>query len=162
MSAHGIRSTWRPAGDAAEVRVEDVYDTGIDDLWDAVTSPERLARWIAVVEGDPVLGGTVTARFTSHWEGTGVIEVCDAPHRLRVRWDGDDSVMTAELSADGDRTRLVITDRGIPVDEVTHHTAGWHVHFEDLASVVAGREPGGWEARWRELIPQYVDQGPTA
>ena len=31
------------------VRVEDVYATGIDDLWEACTEPERLVRWIADV-----------------------------------------------------------------------------------------------------------------
>ncbi len=34
------------------VRVEDIYDTDINDLWDACTKPERLARWIAEVSGD--------------------------------------------------------------------------------------------------------------
>ena len=29
------------------VRVEDVYDTDIEDLWEACTDPARLARWIA-------------------------------------------------------------------------------------------------------------------
>ena len=32
------------------VRVEDVYDTDIADLWSAITEPDRLARWIATVE----------------------------------------------------------------------------------------------------------------
>ena len=27
------------------VRVEDVYDTDIDDLWSAITEPDRLAHW---------------------------------------------------------------------------------------------------------------------
>ena len=27
------------------VRVEDRYDTNIDDLWSALTQPSRLARW---------------------------------------------------------------------------------------------------------------------
>ena len=34
------------------VRIEDRYDTDIDDLWSAITSPDRLARWIGRVEGD--------------------------------------------------------------------------------------------------------------
>lgn len=33
--------------DRAAVRVEDTFTTGIDDLWDACTSPERLTRRIA-------------------------------------------------------------------------------------------------------------------
>ena len=28
------------------------YDTTVDDLWDAITTPERLARWFMPVEGD--------------------------------------------------------------------------------------------------------------
>ena len=34
------------------IRVEELYDTHIDDLWEACTDPERLARWIAEVSGD--------------------------------------------------------------------------------------------------------------
>ena len=40
------------------VRVEHVYDTDLDDLWSAITEPDRLARWVATVEGDLRLGGT--------------------------------------------------------------------------------------------------------
>ena len=44
------------------VRVEDVYDTDIADLWSAITEPDRLARWIATVEGDLRIGGMVQTR----------------------------------------------------------------------------------------------------
>ena len=37
----------RLGDDRGEVRVEDVYATDIDDLWEACTDPDRLARWIA-------------------------------------------------------------------------------------------------------------------
>ena len=53
------------------VRVEDLYDTDIDDLWQACTTPERLARWIARVDGDLRVGGTVQAVFTSTWDRSG-------------------------------------------------------------------------------------------
>jgi len=53
------------------VRVEDVYDTDIHDLWEACTTPERLARWIAEVSGDLRVGGTIHAVFTSTWTGPG-------------------------------------------------------------------------------------------
>ncbi len=33
-------------------RVEELYDTDIHDLWEACTSPERLARWLAYVTAD--------------------------------------------------------------------------------------------------------------
>ncbi|WP_237341115.1 SRPBCC domain-containing protein [Williamsia soli] len=34
------------------------YDTDIDDLWQACTTADRLARWFAPVTGDLELGGT--------------------------------------------------------------------------------------------------------
>ena len=36
-----------------------------DDLWEACTDPERLARWIAKVSGDLQVGGSIHAVFTS-------------------------------------------------------------------------------------------------
>ena len=34
------------------VRLDDRFDTDIDDLWSAITDPARLAQWHARVEGD--------------------------------------------------------------------------------------------------------------
>ena len=53
------------------VRVEDVYDTDVDDLWQACTTPERLARWIAEVSGDLRVGGTIHAVFYEHVDRSG-------------------------------------------------------------------------------------------
>src|ERR1700728_4692391 len=39
------------------VRMEDRFDTDIDDLWSALTDPGRLARWYGHVEGDLRPGG---------------------------------------------------------------------------------------------------------
>lgn len=64
------------------MRVQDVYDTGIDDLWDACTRPERLARWLVTVSGDLRRGGTVDAVFSSGWAGELRVEECEAPRHL--------------------------------------------------------------------------------
>jgi uncharacterized protein YndB with AHSA1/START domain len=145
-------------GDKGAVRVEDVFDTDIHDLWSAVTDPARLARWLAKVEGDLRLGGEVTASFTSTWTGPGHIEVCEAPHRLLVRWNRgteEETVTEADLSADGDRTRLVIHERGLPVADLAGHGAGWQAHVEDLGAEVKGRPAGDWRDRWTALVPLY-------
>ncbi len=117
------------------VRVEDVYDTGIDDLWDACTTPERLARWIAEVSGDLREGGTVHAVFTSSWSGPARIEVCDSPHHLLLITEpgtDNESELEAWLSAEGLRTKLVVEERGLPVDSLHYYGAGWQAHLEDL------------------------------
>ena len=67
------------------VRMEDRFNTDIDDLWSALTEPSRLARWYGQVEGDLRAGGEF--RLLVHgsgWEGTGRIEACEPPRRLVV------------------------------------------------------------------------------
>ena len=81
-----ILGSLRSADDKGVVRMEDRYDTDIDDLWSALTEPGRLARWYGEVEGDLRLGGEYRARlFSSGWEGTGRVEACEPPQRLLVR-----------------------------------------------------------------------------
>ena len=40
-----ILGSLRSADGKGVVRMEDHYDTGIEDLWSAITDPGRLARW---------------------------------------------------------------------------------------------------------------------
>jgi uncharacterized protein YndB with AHSA1/START domain len=99
------------------IRVEDVYATDIDDLWDACTEPERLARWIAKVSGDLRVGGTIHATFTSTWTGPGRIDACERPHHLLLTMQPEtehEAQIEAWLATDGDKTRLVIEERGPP------------------------------------------------
>ena len=143
------------------VRVEDVYDTDIADLWSAITEPDRLARWIATVEGDLRVGGIVQTRFTSTWEGPGRIDVCDPPNRLVVTMEPeteDEAVIEAVLTAEDERTRLVVEERGLPLDVLYKHGAGWQAHIEDLAHYLAG-DQSNWKARWTELTPTYQSLG---
>jgi uncharacterized protein YndB with AHSA1/START domain len=139
------------------VRVEDIYNTDIEDLWEACTTPERLVRWIAEVSGDLLVGSTVQAAFTSTWAGPARIEVCDRPHHLLLTMDPgteDESELEAWLTEEGDTTRLVVEERGLPLDRLHLHASGWQAHFEDLARSLAGSPPA-WEACWNELAPVY-------
>ena len=82
---HRILGSLRSADGEGVVRMEDRFDTGIDNVWSAITDPNRLARWLGEVEGDLRLGGEFRARFyASGWEGTGRVEACEPPHRLLV------------------------------------------------------------------------------
>jgi Uncharacterized conserved protein len=156
------------------VRVEDVYDTDIDDLWAACTTPARLARWIAQVSGDLRVGGTIQATFTSTWTGPARIEACESPHHLLLRTEpgtADEGELEAWLSAEGGRTRLVVEERGLAVGKLHFHGAGWQAHLEDLGRALASggsAHPDGWsdqrpspdwKRRWTELTPVYESLG---
>ncbi|MCR2809101.1 MULTISPECIES: SRPBCC domain-containing protein [unclassified Microbacterium] len=159
MSEQKLLGELREENGSGVVRVEDVYATGIDDLWSAITEPDRLARWIAQVSGDLRVGGEFDATFTSGWVGTGRIEVCAAPTLLRVRTQqpGEQAtVMEAQLGPAAGGTRLVIEERGLPLAEYAGHGAGWQAHVEDLHAHIAGTASMDWMQRWRELSPAYV------
>lgn len=159
----GLLGEVRVVDGVSVVHVEDVYDTDIDDLWSAITEPPRLSRWIAKVDGDLRLGGSFTASFTSGWEGPGRVEVCDAPHHLLLTMEPgtpDETHISAALSAEVAGTRLVIEERGLPLDEAPDHGAGWQAHLEDLRAVLEGREPAPWHDRWTALKPAYRQQRP--
>lgn len=154
-----ILGTLRAADGKGIVRLEDRFDTDRDDLWSALTDPQRLARWLGEVEGDLRQGGEFRARyFASGWEGTCRVEVCQPPQRLLLLTtspDEPDGVVEVTLTPDGDQTVLVIEDRGVPLEQIAAYGAGDQVHVEDLAAYLAGRGPCDARARWQELHPGY-------
>src|SRR5499427_9826289 len=77
-----ILGSLRSAGGNGIVRMEDRYDTDIDDLWSALTDPRRLARWYGEVEGDLRPGGEFHARVRDAGERTGRVDACEPPRRL--------------------------------------------------------------------------------
>jgi uncharacterized protein YndB with AHSA1/START domain len=156
-----ILGSLRSADGKGVVRMQDRFDTDIDDLWSALTDPGRLARWLGEVAGDLRLGGEFRARFFDGWEGTGRVEACEPPLRLLVATkhhsQSDEQVIEAMLAADGDQTILVWEERGMPLNLLAPYGAGVQVHVEDLAAYLAGRERCDGEARWNELMPAYQD-----
>lgn len=168
---HRILGSLRSAQSTGVVRIEDRYETTIDDLWTAVTQPDRLTRWYGQVEGDLSPGGEFRTYVTdAEIEGTGRVEACEPPRRLLVttretdesyrRGQGVppfDEAIEVTLTTDGDETILVIEVRGMPLDKIEFYGAGWQVHVEHLAAYLAGRDHGDTEARWGELVPAYQE-----
>ncbi len=156
-----ILGSLRSADGKGVVRMEDRFDTDIDDLWSALTDPLRLARWIGEVEGDLRPGGEFRFRFfASGSEGTGRVDACEPPRRLLLTMalgQPDEDVIEATLAADGGQTILVWEERGMPLDLLAAYGAGVQIHIEDLAAHLAGGKRVDATARWNELLPAYRD-----
>ena len=75
------------------------YNTTIEDLWDAITNPERLPRWFLPVTGDLQLGG----HYQLTGNAGGRITRCDPPENLALTWEigGSVSWVAVQLSPDG-------------------------------------------------------------
>jgi uncharacterized protein YndB with AHSA1/START domain len=161
-----ILGSLRSVDGTGVVRMQDRFDTDIDDLWSALTDPGRLASWYGVVEGDLRLGGEFRARLlASGWEGTGRVDACEPSRRLLLTvrdadpqpGQPDEGVIEVTLTADGDQTILTWEERGLPLDLIAAYGAGVQVHVEDLADHIAGRERCDAGVRWNELMPAYQD-----
>ena len=143
------------------VRMEDRFDSDIDDVWSALTDHSRLARWYGEIEGELRLGGEYRAHlFASGWEGTGRVDACEPQKRLLVRIkDADEpneNEIEAVLTADGEQTIVVWEERGMPLNQLSAYGAGVQLHVEDLADHLAGRERReDVTARWADLHPAY-------
>jgi uncharacterized protein YndB with AHSA1/START domain len=156
-----ILGSLRSADGKGVVRMEDRFDTDIDDAWSALTDPRRLARWLGEVEGDLRPGGEYRFRFhSSGAEGTGRVEACEPPRRLLLTsglGEPEEHVIEATLTADGDQTIVVIEESGMPLNLIAAYGAGIQVHVEDLGAHLAGRERCDADVRWNELEPAYDD-----
>lgn len=80
------------------------YPTDPADLWDALTRPERLARWFSPVTGDLRTGGS----FQIENNAGGEILACEPPTLLRTTFGDATSVVTVTLDALDDRTELTL------------------------------------------------------
>ena len=69
----------RIADGQGAVRMEDRFDTDIDDLWSALTDPGRLARWLGEFEGDLRINRDEfveeSAQRLRRWSGS--VDECD-------------------------------------------------------------------------------------
>lgn len=133
----------KPARVVVAVRT---YDTDCADLWDALTSRERIPRWFLPIEGDLRLGG----RYQLKGNAGGTITRCEPPRALDLTWEfgGGMSWVTVRLEAEGKRTQLTL-EHIVHASDVDEHWkrfgpgavgVGW-----DLALVGLGKhlESGG-------------------
>lgn len=128
------------------------YESGAEEVWDALTSPERLERWFLPVSGDLRKGGT----FQLEGNAGGDILDCDRPRRLHVTWVAEGhpaQEVVVTLTPDGDgRTTLELEHTGVGDGEAAvHHVlavgVGWDPSLVVLERFLAGQDP---DAEWFE------------
>jgi len=96
-----------------EIEREIVLEAEPEEVWEALTNPERLGEWFANdVEFDLERGGTF--RWDDGEVRYAVVEDVDAERRLAIRWwdpaNTDASEVTFTLVAVPAGTRLIVTE----------------------------------------------------
>ncbi|MEV4142695.1 SRPBCC family protein [Amycolatopsis sp. NPDC049691] len=109
--SHQISAVRRTLGDrvlegkeARVLTISQVYDTDVDDLWDACTNPERIPRWFLPVSGELKVGG----KYQFEGNAGGTVERCDPPKSFAATWEfgGNVSWIEVRLTPEGDGTRF--------------------------------------------------------
>jgi uncharacterized protein YndB with AHSA1/START domain len=109
--SHQISAVRRTLGDrvlegkeARVLTISQVYDTDVDDLWDACTNAERIPRWFLPVSGELKLGG----KYQLEGNAGGTVERCEPPKSFAATWEfgGNVSWIEVRLTPEGDGTRF--------------------------------------------------------
>ena len=95
------------------IRREIVLPADRDEVWDALTDPERLAEWFATeVELDLRVGGEATFRWGNGEERRAVVREVEEGERLVLDWEDDgEVVLELEEVEGGTRLHVVETSR---------------------------------------------------
>ena len=109
------------------------YDTTVEDLWDAITTRERLARWFSPVEGDLKLGG----RYQIQGNAGGTITRCEPPEAFDLTWEfgGGTSWLQVRLAPSGRKARFTL-------EHIAHRDGIGEAHLKQFGPGAVGV---GWD-----------------
>lgn len=101
--------------------VERTYDAAPDEVWSALTTAERITRWLMPVSGDLEVGG----RFQLEGNAGGEVLDCVPPERLAITWEYDGRTSWVDVSLrPTDAGTLLQLDHSLPLDDPTYGEFG--------------------------------------
>ncbi|MFD6267975.1 SRPBCC family protein [Nocardia asteroides] len=136
------------------------FHAPIEDVWAAVTEPERLARWIGTWTGDPASG---EVKFQMLFEDEVPaerfrIDECDAPRLLRITTssphDGENPEhwqLRLDLTEDNGVTTLTFA-QNVPDPTMAQGVGpGWEYYLDRMVAAEAGADPA--TVRFEDYYP---------
>ena len=135
-----------------------------DQVWTALTDPERLADWLAPAEVDLKEGGRIAFRFPDGILNQGHIRRIEAPQLLEHTWSENEPPMSLvrwELAAAPDGCALVLTHSfhaPPPKWELVNAAATWHLMLDRLPGAVAGHAQEWSPEEWQALHEGYAER----
>jgi uncharacterized protein YndB with AHSA1/START domain len=128
------------------------YRSPIDDVWNAVTTSERIARWFLPVTGELRVGGRYQLEGNAGGEVIDCVAPADGSARYRVTWEygGGISWVAVRLSTTGDDRTLLELEHTAPAADIPPGFweqfgpgatgVGWDVALLGLALHLSGGE----------------------
>lgn len=129
------------------------YDASPEDVWDALTDPDRLVRWFLPVTGDLRVGG----RYSLEGNASGEIVRCEKPREIALTWEfgGGSSDVQLRLTGQGHTTLFELEHSPVPAEIIPNASpelwglgAGWEMALHALGDLLAGKLPEGKASDW--------------
>ncbi|KZE40175.1 ATPase [Bhargavaea cecembensis] len=125
----------------AEVLLDFQFASSINKVWDALTDPDTLAKWVMENDFKPVVGHKCQFR-NDEWNLVVECEVLvvEEPNRLSYTWIGGpiDTVVTWTLTEESGTTRLHLEQTGFEKEDQAYNGAkyGWAGKVGELKKVL--------------------------
>lgn len=100
------------SGEMVSVQMRRHYQAAIDDVWSALTDPERVERWFYPLTGDLHAGGS----FQLEGNAGGDILECEPPQLLKVTFGGPTSLVELRLTQEGDDDTVLDLEHTVPIE----------------------------------------------
>ena len=171
-----VLARMRRAGERSGIRLERLLDADAAAVWDAITLPGPVGRWMwPVVEwpDDPArersirLGDIMRLGDANVEGGIQSLEVLALEERRLLRLSWGDAAVTLRLEAVAEGTLLTLDQDPAPdvsgggrLRSAPDFAAGWHQLIDRLSLVLSGRsvpEPDGlWEAAYTLYAAEWA------
>lgn len=147
------------------VRFERTYPTSAADLWDALTTPERVGRWMGTLTGDLRAGGDFHLDTSDPADSPdedsrswGRVLECEPGQRLLLTWEATGqatSQVEVTTSAVGQQALLTLEHRDLPEASARGYGAGWHDFLDRLEDDLTGRPQADWATEFARYLAVY-------
>jgi len=170
MTANPIVALFRLAPPGAELSLNRHIAKSAEDVWAAVSAPERLSRWMGVTwlgsAGPLHTGADFSYRFAdTNVESCGRVLRFDPPHLIEHTWFDNvppGSVVSWRIDPEGEGCRLTLTHIFKSPEDAPRTAAGWTSLIEALANDLGDRtaRTGGGMDTWRAYRDDYARSFP--
>ena len=166
-----VAATMTREGERSAVSLRRLLDAPVDDVWDALTLPGRVGRWLwPVVEwpGDPARErrlrlGDVMRLGDENVEGAvQVLEVLALDDRTHLRFSWGDAAVSIRLTETGDGTLLSLEQDGVEdifgagrLRSAPDFAAGWHQLIDQLTLLLSGLTVPAPDRLWEAAYLVY-------
>ena len=125
------------------------FETTLEDLWNAVSSPERISNWLLPISGELKLG----AHYQLEGHASGKISRCEEPNAFDATWEYGDNVSWIRVRLDKQQNGARLT-----LEHIMSKDAASEDHWRKYGPGATGV---GWDLSFLGLHQHITSKAPV-